>query len=90
MRARLALAGRAALQVLLVSANSVTLAAFQTTGDLSTLAVSGVIGFLISAVWWINARAASLEAIPDGRLWYATGASAGTMLGAGLAYLILR
>jgi len=88
--AGLALAGRAALQVLLVSANSVTLAAFQASGDVSKLAVSGVIGFLISAVWWINARAASLEAVPDGRIWYATGASVGTMLGAGLAYVLLR
>lgn len=90
MTAGLALAGRAALQVLLVSANSVTLAAFQSTGDLSRLAVSGVIGFLISATWWMNARAVSLDDVPDGRLWYATGASVGTMLGAGLAYVLLR
>ena len=84
------LAGRAALQVLLVSANSVTLAGFQSTGDVSRLAVSGAIGFLISAVWWSNARAVSLDAVPAGRLWYAAGASVGTMAGAALAYVVLR
>lgn len=84
------LAARAAAQVLLVSANSVTLAAFHETGEASRLAASGVIGFLISATWWSNARAVSLDAIPAGRLWYAGGASVGTMLGAALAYAVLR
>ncbi len=90
MRPGLQLAGRAALQILLVSANSVTLAAFQATGELSRLALSGVIGFVLSAVWWINARAVSLDDVPDGRIWYAAGASIGGMAGAGLAYALLR
>lgn len=84
------LAGRAALQVLLVSANSVTLAAFHETGEASRLAASGLIGFLISATWWSNARAVSLDEVPAGRLWYAAGASVGTMAGAALAYWALR
>jgi hypothetical protein len=88
--AGLLLAGRAAVQVLLVSANSVILAGYQATGDPSRLAVSGVLGFLISATWWMNARAVSLDDVPDGRAWYATGASLGTMAGAALAYQMLR
>lgn len=84
------LAARAALQVLLVSANSVVLAGFQADGDVSRLALSGGLGFLISAVWWTNARAVSLDEIPRGRLWYAAGAGLGTISGAALAYCLLH
>lgn len=79
-----------ATQVLLVSANSVTLASFQATGELWRLVVAGAIGFAISAVWWQNTRAASLSAIDGGRVYYAAGAALGTMLGAALAYGALR
>jgi hypothetical protein len=89
MRAGLLLAGRAAVQVLLVSANSVILAGFQSTGDVSRLTVSGALGFLISATWWMNARAVSLDDVPAGRLWYAAGAAFGTVAGAVLARTLL-
>lgn len=85
MRAGLLIAGRAAAQVILVSASSVTLAAYQATGGRQRLFAAAAIGFAISWVWWSNTRAASLTAAPGGRWWYAGGAAIGTYCGAGLA-----
>jgi hypothetical protein len=83
---RLRLAGRAAAQVVLVSANSVTLGALDgTAADAYRLAAAGLLGFLISWLWWSNARSVAVDTVPGGRLWYAAGAMCGTVLGAALA-----
>lgn len=90
MADRLRLAGRAAAQVLLVSANSVTLGALDgSTADVWRLLVASVLGFLISAMWWANARSVSLDTVPNGRFWYATGATVGTVAGAALARIVV-
>lgn len=82
MRAGLRIAARAAVQVLLVSASSVTLAAYQATGDPGKLGLAGGIGFLISWVWWGNTHAAAHAKVPGARGWYASGAMVGTLIGA--------
>lgn len=88
MADRLKLAGRAAAQVVLVSANSVTLGAMDgSPADMWRLLVAAVLGFLISALWWSNARSVSLDTVPHGRFWYASGAMCGTVVGAALARL---
>lgn len=87
-RAGLALAARAALQVLLVAASSVTLAAYQASGDRGRLGVAGVVGFCISWSWWANAHAAA-HAGRAGRIWYAGGAAVGTVAGAALARAVV-
>lgn len=85
MRVGLSIAARAAVQVLLVSASSVTLSAYQHSGDPARLGVAGGIGFLISWVWWSNAQTAARSTVTAARLWYALGAACGTMSGASLA-----
>jgi hypothetical protein len=85
MKTGLLIAGRAAVQVVLVSASSVTLAGYQATGSSHRLLAAAGIGFAISWVWWANTRAASLTEAPGGRWWYASGAAVGTYLGAFLA-----
>ena len=88
MADRLRLAGRAAAQVVLVSANSVTLGAMDgSPADVWRLLAAAVLGFLISALWWSNARSVSLDTVPHGRVWYALGAMLGTVVGAALARL---
>lgn len=82
-------AARAAVQVLLVAASSVTLSAYQARGGVGTLGQAGVIGFLISWLWWSNARAASRSDVAHGRLWYASGAAVGTLAGAALARFLV-
>jgi len=74
--------------VLLVSANGVSLGALDgSTDDVWKLLLSAALGFAISWTWWANARSVSLDAVPDGRFWYATGAGVGTIIGAALARL---
>ena len=85
MTERLRIAARAAMQVLLVSASSVTLSAYQHTGNITRLGVAGGIGFLISWVWWSNAQTAARSTVSGARVWYALGAMAGTLTGAALA-----
>lgn len=85
MTAGLRIAARAAAQVLLVSASSVMLAAYQATGDGGRLGLAGGVGFLISWVWWTNAQTAATATAPGARLWYACGAMVGTLTGAALA-----
>mgnify|MGYP003340857309 FL=1 len=89
MKSGLALSARAALQVVLVSANSVTLASYASTGHGLTLASAAVWGGAISWVWWQNARDASHSRVTCGRVWYAVGAAAGTVMGAALARVLL-
>jgi ribosomal protein L18 len=90
MRHGIVIAGRAAAQVVLVSASSVTLAAYQSTGGHGRLLAAAAIGFAISWVWWANTRAASLTTTLGGRWWYAGGAAIGTYIGAGLARWIVH
>lgn len=86
MGARVRLFTRAAVQVLLVAANGVTLGALDgTPADGYRLGVAAVLGFLISLLWWHNARSVSLDTVEGGRWWYATGAMVGTVVGAALA-----
>lgn len=80
----LRLAARAALQVLLVSAQSVTIAAYERQDGPWRLCAAVGIAYAISWVWWSNARAATLSGVPGGRYWYAAGAAAGTLAGVGL------
>lgn len=87
--AGLRVAAQGALQVVLVAANSVTFAGYHETGDPWRLAASGVLGFLISYVWWTNARQAGRLDVPHARIWYAGGAAIGTMAGAALALAVL-
>jgi len=89
-RGGLAIAGRAFLQVVLVSAQTVTLAAYQQHGEPWRLAVAGAVAFSISWVWWANARAATLSSVPAGRWWYAGGAAAGTLAGAASMGWLMR
>lgn len=87
--AGLRVAAQGAVQVVLVAANSVTFASYHATSDPRRLAACGMLGFLISWVWWTNARQAGRLDVPHARLWYASGASVGTMVGAALALLVL-
>lgn len=74
--------GRAFLQVLLVAGNTVQLATYQRSGHLSTLVGAGVIGMMISWVWWANSRSTSTEDTLGARRAYALGAGCGTIAGA--------
>lgn len=89
MMPRARLFARAALQVLLVSAQSVTIAAYERSGGAWRLCATVGIAFAISWVWWANARAASVSAVAGGRGWYAAGAAAGTLAGVGLMSLLV-
>jgi len=87
MRSGLRVGCGAMVQVLLVTANSIALAAYESSGEPSRVVLSAGLSFLISWIWWNNARAASApEAGPNARVWYAAGAAAGTVIGAALAY----
>ena len=63
--------------VLLVSANTVQIADRHWVG-------MGIVGFLISLVWWANSSA-QRETYRGAGAVYATGAAVGTLVGAGLA-----
>lgn len=89
MRAGLRVASTGALQVVLVAANTVMIARYHATGEPAILAACGALGFLISFVWWTNARQAGRMDVPCARLWYAGGASVGTMIGAAAALALL-
>jgi hypothetical protein len=75
---------RAFSQVVLVAGNTVQLAAYQRTHDPMTLVSAGLVGGLISWVWWANSRATVKSDHPGARLAYALGATAGTLVGAAL------
>lgn len=89
MLAGLRVACAGALQVVLVAANTVTIARYHATREPAILAACGALGFLISYVWWTNARQAGRLDVPFARMWYAVGASVGTMIGAAAALAIL-
>lgn len=42
---------------------------------------AGIVGFLISGVWWFNSRTAAHERAAGGWIAYASGASLGTVVG---------
>lgn len=62
--------------VSLMAANTVQIAGAHLYG-------AGVVGFLISAVWWSNSHAAKLDA-PYAPIAYGLGAAIGTVTGMGV------
>lgn len=75
-------AGMAWLQVALISANTWLIAH-------SMLMPAAVCGFAISLVWTFNVKRVAFGNMAD-RLWYAAGASAGTITGLLAAPVIAR
>jgi multidrug transporter EmrE-like cation transporter len=49
---------------------------------------AGVVGFLISFVWFTNARTAAHTSVPYAREWYALGAGMGTLFGMGIVRVL--
>lgn len=89
MIARLRIFARAALQVVLVSSSSATVAAYIQHGGAWRLCLTVALGWLISWVWWANTRAASLSEVDGGRGWYAAGAATGTFAGVGIMAMLV-
>lgn len=74
MRAHASLFGRAFLQVSLVALNVAQIARGHIGGAF-------VVGFLISLLWFANAKSAGRSDVPYGAWCYATGAGFGTVAG---------